>query len=623
MVLTWNGGAQRSFGWAAEEIIGRHVSTLYTAEAAGTGHAEHELTAAVNDGRYEEEGWRVRKDGSRFWADVVITPLRDQSGRLRGFAKVVRDLSERLWGQELHAVLDAASDAILGVDEADRVVFANRAAQRVFGYGSGELTGIPLGSLLPEAAAAADLNARRRDGRGFPAEVALTTVDTPRGRTTTVNVRDLTEHRRQEEALRLSEERLRTLVRHSPVGQFEATLDGVIAWANPALEALLGAGPAELDGRRWADLLPTGQHDSLAAELRRLRHGSADSYTGEQLLTGVDGRTVAVQAAAAVVRDSAGHPVRLVGTVVDNTARNAARRQLERTSTQLAVSQRMVGLGSWEQDVETGEVIWSDELYRLVGLTPGARKITYDTFFDYVQPVDRAAIESAARTAARTDGAYALDVDIVRTDGERRTVSLRREVDESGPAPVLRGTILDVTEARALERELRSATDVFAGVLGATTETAIIGTDCSGLRITFMNVGAERMLGWTAAELLGSSPVQLHEPAELAALAAELGVPAGEDPFRELIRQGLEARPRDWTYLMKDGRRRRVRLSITVLGGRSLPTGHVGVAVPLGDPYPVHAGTGVTAPPVAPPGIRSSPAPFPRRTAPQLIRTSR
>jgi PAS domain S-box-containing protein len=93
-IATWNPGAQHLKGYDAEEIIGRSFAIFYTAEDRERQHPTFELETATRDGRYEEEGWRVRKDGTRFWANVVITAVRDDAGELIGFAKVTRDLTE-------------------------------------------------------------------------------------------------------------------------------------------------------------------------------------------------------------------------------------------------------------------------------------------------------------------------------------------------------------------------------------------------------------------------------------------------------------------------------------------------------------------------------------------------
>jgi PAS domain S-box-containing protein len=99
-VLTWNTAAQRLKGWTSEEIIGQHFSRFYPSEDLQRGKTEMELRVAAQEGRFEDEGWRMRKDGTRFWANVVITALRDKDGKLRGFGKVTRDLSERRLAEE-------------------------------------------------------------------------------------------------------------------------------------------------------------------------------------------------------------------------------------------------------------------------------------------------------------------------------------------------------------------------------------------------------------------------------------------------------------------------------------------------------------------------------------------
>src|SRR3990167_17763 len=94
-VASWNSGAQRCKGYLPDEVIGRHFSIFYPPELVESGWPEQELAKALEEGRFEDEGWRVRKDGTRFWANVIITALRDSSGQHLGFAKVTRDLSDK------------------------------------------------------------------------------------------------------------------------------------------------------------------------------------------------------------------------------------------------------------------------------------------------------------------------------------------------------------------------------------------------------------------------------------------------------------------------------------------------------------------------------------------------
>ena len=110
-VVTWNPGAERIKGYTASEIGGRHFSLFYTDEDRDAGLPEQELLAAA-DGRYETEGWRVRKDGTRFWASVVITPVRNREGTFLGYAKVTRDLTERRRVEEERLAVQHAQAAM-------------------------------------------------------------------------------------------------------------------------------------------------------------------------------------------------------------------------------------------------------------------------------------------------------------------------------------------------------------------------------------------------------------------------------------------------------------------------------------------------------------------------------
>src|SRR4051794_19319580 len=113
-IATWNAGAERIKGYTADEIIGQHFSRFYTEPDIARNHPAHELEIAEREGRYEEEGWRVRKDGTHFWASVVITAVREHDGRLIGFGKVTRDLTTRraaeLEAQQFRQLVEAVRD---------------------------------------------------------------------------------------------------------------------------------------------------------------------------------------------------------------------------------------------------------------------------------------------------------------------------------------------------------------------------------------------------------------------------------------------------------------------------------------------------------------------------------
>jgi PAS domain S-box-containing protein len=127
-VATWNPGAQRIKGYQAPEIIGKHFSIFYPEEDLRSGKPQMELRVATEVGRFEDEGWRLRKDGSRFWANVIITALRDSSGNLRGFSKITRDTTEKMLAlealrktnQELREEIDRRTQAESKLQESER-----------------------------------------------------------------------------------------------------------------------------------------------------------------------------------------------------------------------------------------------------------------------------------------------------------------------------------------------------------------------------------------------------------------------------------------------------------------------------------------------------------------------
>jgi len=150
MVMSWNKGAERIKGYKADEIIGKHFSTFYTGESLGRNWPARELEEAMRVGRFEDEGWRVRADGTHFWANVVITALRDSKGVLRGFSKITRDLTERREHEDrlrrseerFRLLVDGVQDyAIYMLDPEGRVTSWNSGAHRITGYHADEVIG--------------------------------------------------------------------------------------------------------------------------------------------------------------------------------------------------------------------------------------------------------------------------------------------------------------------------------------------------------------------------------------------------------------------------------------------------------------------------------------------------
>jgi PAS domain S-box-containing protein len=208
-ILSWNAGARRFKGYESEEAIGRHFSMFYPPEKIAERFPEHELEVAARVGHFEDEGWRVRKDGSRFWANVVITALRGEQGELIGFAKVTRDLTERRRAelalreseQRFRLLVQGVKDyAIFMLDASGHVATWNDGAERIKGYTADEIIGKHMRSFYPAEDNAVDKTGHelevaaregsfeeegeriRKDGSRFWANVLITALRDERGR---------------------------------------------------------------------------------------------------------------------------------------------------------------------------------------------------------------------------------------------------------------------------------------------------------------------------------------------------------------------------------------------------------------------------------------------------------
>ncbi|MFT3766395.1 MAG: PAS domain-containing sensor histidine kinase [Minicystis sp.] len=233
-VRTWNAGAEHIKGYAREEIVGKHFSTFYPPEDIESGKPAMELRVAAAEGRFEDEGWRLRNDGSRFWANVVITAVRDDAGRLVGFAKVTRDLTERRRAEEevrqseerFRLLLASVKDYAIYMLDPDGIVTSwNPGAEALKGYRADEIIGKHYALFYPPAELAAGKPARalaiartegryeeegervRKDGSRFWASIVITAMRNDAGELVGFAkvTRDLTERRRAEdERLRLA-----------------------------------------------------------------------------------------------------------------------------------------------------------------------------------------------------------------------------------------------------------------------------------------------------------------------------------------------------------------------------------------------------------------------------------
>ncbi|MBX6373757.1 MAG: PAS domain S-box protein [Acetobacteraceae bacterium] len=266
-VTNWNPGAERIKGYATEEVVGSHFSRFYTPADRAADRPTHALATAARVGRYETEGWRVRKDGSRFWANVVIDAIRNGEGRLIGFAKITRDITERREVQRrleeserrFRLLIDSVTDyAIFMLDLTGRVTNWNEGARRIKGYTADEILGEHFSRFYTEEDRAAGLPGRglvlaaaegryetegwriRKDGSRFWASAVIEPVRDEGGRLIGFAkvTRDATERREAQRALEEMREQLAQAQRLEAVGQ----LTGGVAHDFNNLLQVIGGG---------------------------------------------------------------------------------------------------------------------------------------------------------------------------------------------------------------------------------------------------------------------------------------------------------------------------------------------------------------------------------------------
>jgi PAS domain S-box-containing protein len=285
-IQSWNRGAELLKGYKPAEIIGKHFSVFYPKSAVDRGWPQHELETAKRIGRFEDEGWRVRKDGTRFWANVVITAMYDESGRLLGFSKVTRDLTERRNNEErmrqseerFRLLLENVQDyAIFMLDPGGHVASWNAGAERLKGYTAAEIIGKHFSIFYPPEALARNWPAYeleqasklsrfedegwrlRKDGTRFWANVVITALRDREGVLVGFSkiTRDLTERRNTEERLRQSEERFRLLL--EGVQDYAIMMldpEGRVSSWNLGAESILGYKAPEVIGRSFECFYP-------------------------------------------------------------------------------------------------------------------------------------------------------------------------------------------------------------------------------------------------------------------------------------------------------------------------------------------------------------------------------
>ncbi|MEN6080646.1 PAS domain S-box protein [Chromobacterium piscinae] len=234
LVRSWNAGAERMHGYLAIEVLGRHFSCLLPPSNSAYPQAMRQLAEAEQSGRHAVEHWHLRRDGSRFLADILLIPLRADDGSLRGYAKITRDLSHRKRLEDrFHQMVQESPNAMIMINGAGAIILFNRLAEAMFGYPSDELPGMRIEQLMPERfrnrhgqlrqsflrrpearpmGVGRDLYGLRKDGGEFPIEIGLNPIETEAGPMVLAGIVDITARKQAQRQLETALQEKTTLL---------------------------------------------------------------------------------------------------------------------------------------------------------------------------------------------------------------------------------------------------------------------------------------------------------------------------------------------------------------------------------------------------------------------------
>jgi PAS domain S-box-containing protein len=485
--------------------------------------------------------YRIRaRDGRWVWLEDEAAPVYDARGRPLLWQGVLVDITERRRAEAAEAryatLFQHGLDAVLVTDPHGRILDANPAACRMFDRSVEDLRQVGRQGIVerddPRLATAlieqardghfhGELTMLRGNGQQFPAEVATQVFPEPDGQAwISLTIRDLTTQREAEAALRAGEERFRALVQNSYDIIVVLDAEGKRSYISPSTEELLGYAADELVGRSPLELIHPDDVPNLQRAVAACVAGATEVLVFDLRFRHRDGGWRDFEAIGTNLLDEPSVEG-IVFNSRDVTARRAAQVALRVSENRLAQAQEIACLGSWEWDIASDVVTWSDQLFRNFGLVPQSIPLSYREFLSRIHPDDRDRIESTFERALVTGESYSFENRVVWPDGRVRTLYSRGEtvLDGDGRPVKIRGTSQDITERVQAEQALRESEERFHAAFDhAPIGMAVLAPDGQFLLV---NCALSALLGYSEQDLLQMTVQAVSHPDDVARQDAE------------------------------------------------------------------------------------------------------
>ncbi|RZI42609.1 bifunctional diguanylate cyclase/phosphodiesterase [Herbaspirillum sp. HC18] len=531
-IRSWNAGAERLYGYSAQEIIGRHFSACYMPEDRAADKPRLALEIAARNGTCQQEGLRVKKNRTSFWAAATITALKDKAGNLRGFAKLTHDITRHKTNEAKYLELfENSHDAVLLTRPADGVILkANTAACNLFGYAEQELLSKRPDDLVDladsrfvdawvERAAsgvvATELTFVRKGGERFEARVASKLfMDEIGGQVACTSVHDITERKQAEENLRQSEERFRLLYENAPMGIVLIDENGVFTTANQEFLKMTGYAPEEIRGMTNSQTtLP--EEDAVASDrLEQLLAGKRMINRNERHLVCRDGSAIWIRLTSTMMRDKQGKPQWGMGIIENIDERKQAEEALRRSEERFRLLYENAPIGIVQTDQNACIASINPKFSEIYGAPP--EEIIGLSYLETALPEDRAAAAEFSKKLRTGEIATAsVERRMPRKDGTTIWVRANARLMPDIQGKPRGGIALyeDITKKKQAEDALRQSEEKFR----ATFEHAALGVaevTVDG-RIIDANSKLVEMLGYTKDEITQMTVRDLTHPSDM------------------------------------------------------------------------------------------------------------